>query len=175
MMPLSTDSVTGSTPETVLCKSLIHSYQIGKLGPNPTGGLLCICLLCMIIRCSGSKHCLKKNFDSLLLVREDGQVFLELQNQWLMIDLSEPTLHKYRRKVLEIYRELERNPWVPLGIFESKMRKINILNSKIKNVSSDIGKPEGEYSNFTNDNYVQYGFKKENSSQEDTYKEDSLG
>ena len=24
-----------STPETVLCKSLIHSYQIGKLGPNP--------------------------------------------------------------------------------------------------------------------------------------------
>ena len=40
MMPLSTDSVTGSTPETVLCKSLIHSYQIGKLGPNPTGGLV---------------------------------------------------------------------------------------------------------------------------------------
>lgn len=174
-MTLSTDSVTGSTPETVLCKSLIHSYQIGKLGPNPTGGLLCICLLCMIIRCSGSKHCLKKNFDSFLLVREDGQVFLKLQNQWLMIDLSEPTLHKYRRKVLEIYRELERNPWAPLGIFESKLRKINILNSKIKNVSSDIGKPEGEYSNFTNDNYVQYGFKKENSSQEDTYKEDSLG
>lgn len=66
-----------------------------------------------------------------------------------MIDLSEPTLHKYRRKVLEIYRELERNPWAPLGIFESKLRKINILNSKIKNVSSDIGKPEGEYSNFT--------------------------
>lgn len=101
--------------------------------------------------------------------------FLKLQNQWLMIDLSEPTLHKYRRKVLEIYRELERNPWAPLGIFESKLRKINILNSKIKNVSSDIGKPEDEYSNFTNDNYVQYGFKKENSSQEDTYKEDSLG
>ena len=175
MMTLSTDSVTGSTPETVLCKSLIHSYQIGKLGPNPTGGLLCICLLCMIIRCSGSKHCLKKNFDSFLLVREDGQLFLKLQNQWLMIDLSEPTLHKYRRKVLEIYRELERNPWAPLGIFESKLREINILNSKIKNVSSDIGKPEGEYSNFTNDNYVQYGFKKENSSQEDTYKEDSLG
>lgn len=117
----------------------------------------------------------KKKFDSFLLVREDGQVFLKLQNQWLMIDLSEPTLHKYRRKVLEIYRELERNPWAPLGIFESKLRKINILNSKIKNVSSDIGKPEGEYSNFTNDNYVQYGFKKENSSQEDTYKEDSLG
>lgn len=101
--------------------------------------------------------------------------FLKLQNQWLMIDLSEPTLHKYRSKVLEIYRELERNPWAPLGIFESKLRKINILNSKIKNVSSDIGKPEGEYSNFTNDNYMQYGFKKENSSQEDTYKEDSLG
>ena len=71
-----------------------------------------------------------------------------------MIDLSEPTLHKYRRKVLEIYRELERNPWAPLGIFESKLRKINILNSKIKNVSSDIGKPEGEYSNFTKDNYM---------------------
>lgn len=35
MMPTSTDGVTGSTPETVLCKSLIHSYQIGKLGPNP--------------------------------------------------------------------------------------------------------------------------------------------
>ena len=117
----------------------------------------------------------KKNFDSFLLVSEDGQVFLKLQNQWLMIDLSEPTLHKYRRKVLEIYRELERNPLEPLGIFESKLRKINILNSKIKNVSSDIGKPEGEYSNFTNDNYVQYGFKKKNSSQEDTYKEDSLG
>ena len=117
----------------------------------------------------------KKNFDYYLLVREDRQVFLKLQNQWLMIDLSEPTLRKYRRKVLEIYRELERNPWAPLGIFESKLRKINILNSKIKNVSSDIGKPEGEYSNFTNDNYMQYGFKKENSSQEDTYKEDSLG
>ena len=29
--------------------------------------------------------------------------------------------------------------------------------------------------NFTNDNYMQYGFKKKNSSQEDTYKEDSLG
>lgn len=134
-----------------------------------------ISLLCMIIRCSGSSHCLKNKFDSYLLVREDGQVFLKLQNQWLMIDLSEPTLHKYRRKVLEIYRELERNPWAPLGIFESKLRKINILNSKIKNVSSDIGKPEGEYSNFTNDNYMQYGFKKKNSSQEDTYKEDSLG
>lgn len=174
MMPLSTDSVTGSTPETVLCKSLIHSYQIGKLGPNPTGGLLCICLLCMIIRCSGSKHCLKK---TLILSCSSVRIgrFLKLQNQWLMIDLSEPTLHKYRRKVLEIYRELERNPWAPLGIFESKLREINILNSKIKNVSSDIGKPEGEYSNFTNDNYVQYGFKKKNSSQEDTYKEDSLG
>lgn len=92
-----------------------------------------------------------------------------------MIDLSEPTLHKYRRKVLAIYRELERNPWAPLGIFESKLRKINILNSKIKNVSSDIGKPEGEYSNSTNDNYTCYGFKKKNSSQEDTYKENSLG
>ena len=166
-MPLSTDSVTGSTPETVLCKSLIHSYQIGKLGPNPTGGLLGIYLL--------SAAAAALIFQFFLSVREDGQVFLKLQNQWLMIDLSEPTLHKYRRKVLEIYRELERNPWAPLGIFESKMRKINILNSKIKNVSSDIGKPEGEYSNFTNDNYVQYGFKKENSSQEDTYKEDSLG
>ena len=134
-----------------------------------------ISLLCIIIRCSGSSHCFKKIFDSYLLVREDRQVLLKLQNQWIMIDLSEPTLHKYRRKVLEIYRELERNPWAPLGIFESKLRKINILNSKIKNVSSDIGKPEGEYSNFTNDNYMQYGFKKKNSSQEDTYKEDSLG
>nr|DAQ76174.1 MAG TPA: hypothetical protein [Caudoviricetes sp.] len=24
-----------------MCKTLIHSYQIGKLGPNPSGGLLC--------------------------------------------------------------------------------------------------------------------------------------
>ena len=30
MMPTSTDGVTGSTPETVLCKSLIHSYQTGS-------------------------------------------------------------------------------------------------------------------------------------------------
>ena len=44
MMPTSTDGVTGSTPETVLYKSLIHSYQIGKLGPNPEGGLfLLVC------------------------------------------------------------------------------------------------------------------------------------
>lgn len=136
-------------------------------------------LLCIIIRCSGSIYLsifILRNIEFIFLpVREDRQVYLKLQNQWLMIDLSEPTLHKYRRKVIEIYRELERNPWAPLGIFESKLRKINILNSKIKNVSSDIGKPEGEYSNSTNDNYVQYGFKKENSSQEDTYKEDSLG
>ena len=72
-------------------------------------------------------------------------------------------------------RNIQRTRKKPLGIFESKLRKINILNSKIKNVSSDIGKPEGEYSNSTNDNYMQYGFKKKNSSQEDTYKEDSLG
>lgn len=136
-------------------------------------------LLCIIIRCSGSIYLsifILRNIEFIFLpVREDRQVYLKLQNQWLMIDLSEPTLHKYRRKVLEIYRELERNPWAPLGIFESKLRKINILNSKIKNVSSDIGKPEGEYSNSTNDNYMQYGFKKKNSSQEDSYKEDSLG
>ena len=175
MMPTSTDGVTGSTPETVLCKSLIHSYQIGKFGPNPSGGLLCISFFEYDYSLQRQPSLSNNNFDAFLLVREDGQVFLKLQNQWIMIDLSEPTLHKYRRKVLEIYRELERNPWAPLGIFESKLRKINILNSKIKNVSSDIGKPEGEYSNFTNDNYMQYGFKKKNSSQEDTYKEDSLG
>lgn len=77
MMPLSTDSVTGSTPETVLCKSLIHSYQIGKLGPNPTGGLLCICLYDYSLQ--RQQTLFKKNFGSFLLVREDGQVFLNFK------------------------------------------------------------------------------------------------
>lgn len=36
-------------------------------------------------------------------------------------------------------------------------------------------KARGRVFKLYNDNYVQYGFKKENSSQEDTYKEDSLG
>jgi hypothetical protein len=45
----------------------------------------------------------------------------------------------------DIYKQLERNPWCPLEIFELKIRKINMLNSRIKNLAADMGREEGKY------------------------------
>lgn len=51
----------------------------------------------------------------------------------------------YQERVNEIYKELEHNPWCPLRHFERCLRKINMLNSRIKNLSADMGREEGEY------------------------------
>ena len=51
----------------------------------------------------------------------------------------------YQERVDDIYKQLERNPWCPLEIFELKIRKINMLNSRIKNLAADMGREEGKY------------------------------
>ena len=51
----------------------------------------------------------------------------------------------YQDRVNEIYKELEHNPWCPIRHFELSLRKINMLNSRIKNLSADMGREEGEY------------------------------
>ena len=55
------------------------------------------------------------------------------------------TTRSYQERVDDIYRQLERNPWCPLEIFELKIRKINMLNSRIKNLAADMGREEGKY------------------------------
>ena len=55
------------------------------------------------------------------------------------------TTRSYQERVGDIYKQLERNPWCPLEIFELKIRKINMLNSRIKNLAADIGREEGKY------------------------------
>lgn len=55
------------------------------------------------------------------------------------------TTRSYQERVDDIYKQLERNPWCPLEIFELKIRKINMLNSRIKNLSADMGREEGKY------------------------------
>ncbi len=55
-----------------------------------------------------------------------------------MIDLSEPTLRKYRQKVYDIYKQLERDPWSNIKSFEHKTRCISILNAKIKSIRKEI-------------------------------------
>lgn len=55
------------------------------------------------------------------------------------------TTRSYQERVDDIYKQLERNPWCPLEIFELKIRKINILNSRIKNLAADMGREEGKY------------------------------
>lgn len=55
------------------------------------------------------------------------------------------TTRSYQERVDDIYKQLERNPWCPLEIFELKIRKINMLNSRIKNLAADIGREEGKY------------------------------
>lgn len=55
------------------------------------------------------------------------------------------TTRSYQERVDDIYKELERNPWCPLEIFELKIRKINMLNSRIKNLAADMGREEGKY------------------------------
>lgn len=64
-----------------------------------------------------------------------------------MIDLTKPTINKYRQKVLEIYAQLEHDPWCSLVHFDSCMRRISIINSKINNIrravrTSEIQKEE---------------------------------
>ena len=55
------------------------------------------------------------------------------------------TTRSYQDRVDDIYKQLERNPWCPLEIFELKVRKINMLNSRIKNLAADMGREEGKY------------------------------
>lgn len=55
------------------------------------------------------------------------------------------TTRSYQERVDDIYKQLERNPWCPLEIFELKIRKINMLNSRIKNLAADMGHEEGKY------------------------------
>lgn len=55
------------------------------------------------------------------------------------------TTRSYQERVDDIYKQLERNPWCPLEIFEMKIRKINMLNSRIKNLAADMGREEGKY------------------------------
>ncbi len=55
------------------------------------------------------------------------------------------TTQSYQERVDDIYKQLERNPWCPLEIFELKIRKINMLNSRIKNLAADMGREEGKY------------------------------
>lgn len=55
------------------------------------------------------------------------------------------TTRSYQERVDDIYKQLERNPWCPLDIFELKIRKINMLNSRIKNLAADMGREEGKY------------------------------
>lgn len=65
-----------------------------------------------------------------------------------MIDLSKSVIGSYKEKVREIYKKLEQDGWSNLKLFEFRYRKIHLLNSKIKNRSADLNKPEGEYSNL---------------------------
>ncbi len=62
-----------------------------------------------------------------------------------MIDLSKNTIASYREQVCDIYRQLEREGWSNLKLFEWRCRRISILNMKIKCRSTDLGKPEGKY------------------------------
>lgn len=55
------------------------------------------------------------------------------------------TTRSYQERVDDIYKQLERNPWCPLEIFELKIRRINMLNSRIKNLAADMGREEGKY------------------------------
>ena len=55
------------------------------------------------------------------------------------------TTRSYQERVDDIYKQLERNPWCPLEFFELKIRKINMLNSRIKNLAADMGREEGKY------------------------------
>lgn len=55
------------------------------------------------------------------------------------------TTSSYQEQVNEIYKLLIRDGWSNLKLFEWRMRKISLLNSKIKNLSADMGRVEGEY------------------------------
>ena len=55
------------------------------------------------------------------------------------------TARSYKDRVETIYKEIQRNPWLPLRQLERSMRNIHILNAKIKNLSADMGRQEGEY------------------------------
>lgn len=62
-----------------------------------------------------------------------------------MIDLSKDTIASYQEQVRDIYRQLEKEGWSNLKLFEWRYRRISILNMKIKCRSTDLGKPEGKY------------------------------
>lgn len=62
-----------------------------------------------------------------------------------MIDLSKDTIASYQEQVRDIYKQLEKEGWSNLKLFEWRYRRISILNMKIKCRSTDLGKPEGKY------------------------------
>lgn len=66
-----------------------------------------------------------------------------------MIDLSKDTIASYQAQVCDIYKQLEKEGWSNLKLFEWRCRRISILNMKIKCRAADLGKSEGEYSNNT--------------------------
>lgn len=51
----------------------------------------------------------------------------------------------FQELVDEIYKQLESTPWCSLVLFEFYIRRINILNGKIKNLTSDFGLKEDTY------------------------------
>ena len=55
-----------------------------------------------------------------------------------MIDLSKPTVLAHKEVVRETYKYLERNPWCSVQRFEFCMRRISVLNSKIKSITKSI-------------------------------------
>lgn len=64
-----------------------------------------------------------------------------------MIDLSKTTITTYRKKVAELYAQLEKSPMCGLLLFEHRYRRIAILNLKINNIlhaikTSEVQKDE---------------------------------
>lgn len=60
-----------------------------------------------------------------------------------MLRLFTPS--SYQEQVNNLYKLLNRDGWSNLKLFEWRVRKINLLNSKIKNLSADMGRAAGEY------------------------------
>lgn len=59
-----------------------------------------------------------------------------------MIDLSKPTIQRYKERVEDIYKALARNPWCSLRHFERSMRQISILNTKILSIRRAVRSSE---------------------------------
>lgn len=55
------------------------------------------------------------------------------------------TPHSYQERVDNIYKQLKENVWCDIKSFELKVRKIHLLNQKIRRLSADMGRVEGKY------------------------------